>query len=412
MSVSRSVRTARLLATAALLTACAGNGGSTFARASASTSASVGERSYAPAITEADLRTRLFIFADDSMEGRGAGSPGHERALRYIVRELERLGVSPRGDDGYLQRVPIARYGSASSDTIWSHNVVAVIEGSDPVLREEFVALGAHSDHVGIARRAVDHDSVRAFNQATWEATGRDPNSRGPTPAQRAAVRVNVDSLRAVRPPRADSIFNGADDDGSGSMALLEIAEAFATARVKPKRSILLVWHTGEEIGLNGSEWFMDHPTVERSRIVAQVNLDMIGRGMARDVAGGGPDHLTVLGPRRLSSEFDTWVRDVNARQPQPFALDYAFDADGHPQQFYCRSDHYHYARYGIPIAFFFTSVHEDYHQVTDEPQYIEYAKYTRVTRYLHDLAAFVADQPIAPVVDQPRPDPTGRCRQ
>ncbi len=417
MSDCRSIRPLLGLA-ALLLAACAGNGGSATARASVN----AGDRTYAPAITEADLRTRLFIFADDSMEGRGAGSPGHERALRYIVRELERLGVSPRGDasggdapggeSGYLQRVPIARYGPASSDTIWSHNVVAVIEGSDPVLREEFVALGAHSDHVGIARRVVDHDSTRAFNRATWEATGRDPNSRGPTPAQRAAVRVNVDSLRAVRPPRADSIFNGADDDGSGSMALLEIAEAFATARVKPKRSILLVWHTGEEIGLNGSEWFMDHPTVPRSRIVAQINLDMIGRGMAGDVAGGGPDHLTVLGPRRLSSEFDAWVREVNATQPQSFALDYAFDADGHPQQFYCRSDHYHYARYGIPIAFFFTSVHEDYHQVTDEPQYIAYPKYTRVTRYLRDLAAFVADRPAAPVVDQPRPDPTGSCRQ
>jgi Zn-dependent M28 family amino/carboxypeptidase len=223
---------------------------------------------------------------------------------------------------------------------------------------------------------------------------------------------VALDSLRALRAPRRDSINNGADDDGSGSMALLEIAEAIATARVTPKRSLLLVWHTGEEIGLNGSEWFMDHPTVPRDAIVAQINLDMIGRGTAADVAGGGDDYLTVLGPRRLSSEYDAWVRAVNARQPRPFALDYQFDADGHPQQFYCRSDHYHYARYGVPIAFFFTSIHEDYHQVTDEPQYIAYPKYTRVTQFLRDLAAYVADQPARPVVDQPRPDPAGRCRQ
>lgn len=363
------------------------------------------------AITEQDLRTRLFIFADDSMEGRAAGTPGHERGLRYITGELARLGVAPRGDSGYYQRVPIVRY-AGSSDTMWSQNVIAVIEGSDPRLRDEYVALGAHSDHVGLSRRTVDHDSVRAFNRAIWEAQGRDASAPGVTPAQRSVIRLALDSLRALRPPRPDSIHNGADDDGSGSMALLEIAEAFAAARVKPKRSLLFVWHTGEEIGLNGSAWFMDHPTVPREAIVAQVNLDMIGRGTAADVAGGGDDYLTVLGPRRLSSEYDAWVRAVNARQPRPFALDYQFDADGHPQQFYCRSDHYHYARHGIPIAFFFTSIHEDYHQVTDEPQYIAYPKYTRVTQYLRDLAAYVADQPARPVVDQPLPDPSGRCRQ
>jgi hypothetical protein len=371
---------------------------------------------YSPAITEADLRRRLFIFADDSMEGRMTGTPGHDRALAYIVGELTRLGITPRGEDGYFQRVPIVRRvpgaDTARRDTVWSRNIIAVIEGSDPTLRAEFVAVGAHSDHVGIARRAVDHDSARAFNRAAWEATGRDANSRGPSAEQRAAIRVNVDSLRALRAPRLDSINNGADDDGSGSMALLEIAEAFATGRSKLRRSILLVWHTAEELGLNGSAWFMDHPTVDRDRIVAQINIDMIGRGSAQDVAGGGDDYLTVLGPKRLSSQLDQWVRDVNATQRRPFQLDYQFDADGHPQQFYCRSDHYHYARYGVPIAFFFTNIHEDYHQVTDEPQYIAYPKYTRVTQYLFDLAAFIANQPQGPVVDQPKPDPQGRCRQ
>ena len=375
-----------------------------------------GGGAYSPAITEADLRRRLFIFADDSMQGRGTGTPGHDKALAYIAGELTRLGITPKGEDGYFQRVPIVRRvpggDTARRDTIWSRNIVAVIEGSDPTLRAQYVAVGAHSDHVGIARRAVDHDSARAFNRAAWEATGRDANSRGPSAEQRAAIRVNVDSLRALRAPRLDSINNGADDDGSGSMALLEIAEAFATSRSKPKRSILLVWHTAEELGLNGSAWFMDHPTVDREQIVAQINIDMIGRGSARDVAGGGEDYLTVLGPKRLSSQLDQWVRDVNGKQRRPFQLDYQFDADGHPQQFYCRSDHYHYARYGVPIAFFFTNIHEDYHQVTDEPQYIEYPKYTRITQYLHDLTAFIADQPQRPVVDQPKPDPQGRCRQ
>lgn len=364
---------------------------------------------YSPSITEADLRKRLYIFADDSMEGRSAGSRGHEKALTYIAGELSRLGITPKGEDGYFQRVPIVR--GNSGDTLWSRNVIAVIEGSDPTLRAEYVAIGAHSDHVGIARRAADHDSTRAFNQAAWAASGRDANARI-TPAMRAAVVVNVNSLRKLRPARMDSINNGADDDGSGSMALLEIAEAFAASPTKPRRSILLVWHTAEEVGLNGSEWFNDHPTVDRDQIVAQLNIDMIGRGSVGDVKEGGDDYLTVLGPKRLSSQYDQWVRDVNARQSRPFALDYQFDADGHPQQFYCRSDHYHYARYGIPIAFFFTSIHEDYHQITDEPQYIAYPKYTRVTQYLFDLATFVAQQPQRPVVDQPKPDAEGRCRQ
>jgi hypothetical protein len=406
--MSRSLAHVALGALAVAITACSGACASSGARDARTAAPS---RATTPAITEQDLRTRLFIFADDSMEGRAAGTAGHERGLRYIAGELARLGITPRGDSGYHQRVPIVRYGG-SRDTMWSYNLVAVIEGSDPVLRAEYVALGAHSDHVGLSRRVVDHDSVRAFNRAIWEAQGRDASAPGVTPAQRSVIRVALDSVRALRAPRRDSINNGADDDGSGSMALLEIAEAFATARDRPKRSLLMVWHTGEEIGLNGSEWFMDHPTVPRDAIVAQVNLDMIGRGTAADVAGGGDDYLTVLGPRRLSSEYDAWVRAVNARQPRPFALDYQFDADGHPQQFYCRSDHYHYARHGVPIAFFFTSIHEDYHQVTDEPQYIAYPKYTRVTQFLRDVAAFVADQPARPVVDRPLPDPNGRCRQ
>jgi hypothetical protein len=410
-SSARSSVAVAIALTGSALVACAqpGSNGAAPNRAAAASG------SYSPAITEADLRRRLFIFADDSMQGRDAGSVGHERALTYIVGELTRLGIKPAGVNGYYQRVPIvprSRAGAAPADTSWSRNVIAVIEGSDPTLKAEYVALGAHSDHVGFSRRPVDHDSMRAFLQAGWNAIGRDPNARGPSPEQRAAIRVNVDSLRAIRPARLDSIYNGADDDGSGAMALLEIAEAFATSTNKPKRSLLLVWHTAEEKGLIGAEWFMDNPTVARNRIVAQINIDMIGRGAARDVKGGGDDFITILGPKRLSSQFDQWVRDVNNKQARPLKLDYEFDGDGHPQQFYCRSDHYHYARYGIPIAFFFTSIHEDYHQVTDEPQYIEYPKYTRITQYLHELAAFTANQANAPVIDKPKPDPNGTCRQ
>ena len=370
-----------------------------------------------PAVTEQDLRTRLFIFADDSMQGREAGTAGHEKGLRYIEGELRRLGVQPAGEQEYSQTVPVVQRrrgadGTITVDTVMSRNLIAVIEGSDPVLKNEYVAIGGHSDHVGFRANAVDHDSLRAFNQALWALRGKDANTRGNTPEQRNSVTVNVDSLRRIRPARLDSINNGADDDGSGSMAVLELAEWFQAMPVKPKRSILLVWHTAEEKGLIGARHFMDNPTVPREQIVAQLNIDMIGRGVEGDVKDGSEDYLTVLGPKRLSTELDATVKRVNQAQPRPLTLDYGFDADGHPQQFYCRSDHYHYARYGVPIAFFFTNIHEDYHQATDEPQYIAYPKYARITRYIGDIAMTVANQAERPVVDGVKQDPNGRCRQ
>jgi Zn-dependent M28 family amino/carboxypeptidase len=221
---------------------------------------------------------------------------------------------------------------------------------------------------------------------------------------------VNVDSLRRLRPARPDSINNGADDDGSGSMALLEIAENLAAAPRKPRRSVLFVWHTAEEKGLLGARWFTDHPTVPRDSIVAQLNIDMIGRGRREDVATGGPAYVGIVGSRRLSTELGDLAAGL-ARQ-DGIRLDYALDANGHPQNIYCRSDHYHYARYGIPIAFFFTGLHGDYHQVTDEPQYIDYPHYARITNYVRDLAVRVADLDHRVVVDKPKPDPTGECRQ
>jgi hypothetical protein len=300
-----------------------------------------------------------------------------------------------------------------------ARNVIAILPGSDPALRAQYVALGAHNDHVGYARRPVDHDSLKVAN-AQRRAAYVALDTAGGEALDRAALQqvaervrglaVNVDSLRRLRPARPDSINNGADDDGSGSMALLEIAENLAAARVKPKRSVLFVWHTGEEKGLLGSRWYADHPTVARDSIVAQINIDMIGRGRREDVATGGPDYVGVVGSRRLSTELGTLADDLGRRAG--LRLDYALDANGHPQNIYCRSDHYNYARYGIPIVFFFTGLHGDYHQVTDEPQYIDYPHYARITNYVRDLTVRVADLDRRVAVDQPKPDPNGDCRQ
>ena len=301
-------------------------------------------------------------------------------------------------------------------------NVVAILPGSDAKLKGEYVAIGAHSDHVGVrANGAVDHDSIRVFNTLV-RPQGADSPPRQATPDELARIRAMTDSLRALHPARLDSINNGADDDGSGSMGVLEIAEAFASAKEKPKRSLLFVWHMGEEEGMLGSRYYTDHTTVPRDSIVAQLNVDMIGRGATSDITGQSKDggllhgrdegYVQLIGSRRLSTELGDLVEDVNTKTKAALTLDYGLDADGHPQNIYCRSDHYMYARYGIPIVFFTTGGHRDYHQVTDEPQYLDFDQYLRVTRFIRDVAVRVADLDHRPVVDKPKPDPNGACTQ
>ena len=530
----------------------------------------------AAAITPADLMTRVYIFADDSMMGREVGTPYNLKGTAYIERELRRIGLQPAGDSGtFFQNLPIfnrviapggsltvdekkfaagtdyvprdntvfgkvrsldgvtAVYGgtfSPQGDTskmvtqaaaagklvvidvpngpdgkpLWGgnrqalsgyyisaagvavvsldaidqetrgqlleptqivksseadqldvpafmyvskaiaealigkpldglnrgtvgktvrgqlaynetrapgRNVAAILPGSDPSLKGQYVALGAHNDHVGFNHQPVDHDSLRAFNTVV-RPKGEDDPVRPATTAEKPRIRQILDSLRKIRPARPDSIYNGADDDGSGSMALLEIAEALAASPNKPKRSMIFVWHAGEEKGLWGSEYFTDHPTVPRDSIVAQLNIDMIGRGGGQDLEGGGPGYLQLIGSRRLSTELGDIVEAVGKTEPTPFKFDYQFDANGHPQQYYCRSDHYEYARYGIPIVFFSTGGHRDYHQVTDEPQYIDYDQLARVATLVQDVGLRVANLDHRVVVDKPKPDPRGRCVQ
>ena len=220
---------------------------------------------------------------------------------------------------------------------------------------------------------------------------------------------------------RADSIFNGADDDGSGSVAVLEIAEYMASLKTKPKRSTLFVWHVGEEKGLWGSSYFTEHPTVPRDSIIAQLNMDMVGRGAASDQTGmtadgkelrGGPDYLQLVGSRRLSTELGDLVERVNTAKGHKFTFDYAMDANGHPMNIYCRSDHYEYAKWNIPVTFFTTGGHSAYHQLTDEPQYIDYPHMTRVAKLVADLALELGNGAKRPLVDQPRMDPKGVCKQ
>ncbi len=293
-------------------------------------------------------------------------------------------------------------------------NVIGILPGRDVLLRDQYVAVGAHNDHIGLERRPLDHDSVLAFNTVVRRQGVQDavvvPNALQAT--RIAALR---DSLtRAHGGPRADSVNNGADDDGSGTVAMLEIAERFASgpASARPRRSLLFVSHTGEEKGLWGSQWYTDHPTVPRTSIVAQLNMDMVGRGKPTDVMGRGPNNVQIIGWRRLSTQLGNLIDSVNTSRSPRMSIDLSFDAAGHPLNRYCRSDHYMYARYGIPITYFSLGYHTDYHQVTDEPQYIDYDHMARIAQFVHDIAEAVGNRPLRLVVDGPIPDPRGGCRQ
>jgi hypothetical protein len=300
----------------------------------------------------------------------------------------------------------------------WARNVVGIVRGSDPKLAGEYVAIGGHNDHNGLTT-PVDHDSLKAWNDANLRLQMQvvKGDLRAITPEQRASIRVNMDSIRKLHPvARMDSVNNGADDDGSGSMAVLEIAEAIAKMPVKPKRSIIFIWHTGEEAGLLGSNYWTANPTVPIDSVVAQINIDMIGRGRAEDMVGGGPNYVGAVGSQRLSKELNRQMLAVNAKEPaaKRLRIDYRFDdptlgtsVDGKPASWpgynniYGRSDHANYAAKCVPIVFFFTGLHGDYHQRTDEPQYIDYPHYAMITDYIKDLMVDIGNRPVRPALDK-----------
>jgi hypothetical protein len=236
-------------------------------------------------------------------------------------------------------------------------NVVGVVEGSDPQLRGTYVFFGAHLDHVGY------RPSPAGGGRGAAEGTPVNP----------------------------DLISNGADDDGSGSTALLGLAKAFATG-LKPRRSVVFVWHAAEENGLLGSRYMADFPVVPIDRIQAQFNMDMIGRNRDDDPAYANT--VFAIGADRISTALHNLVVDTNASLSRPLTLDYEYNDPSDSNNFYTRSDHYSYAAKGIPIAFFFTGTHPDYHGVGDHPDKILYPKLTRIAQLVYQAGYAVADSP------------------
>lgn len=252
-----------------------------------------------------------------------------------------------------------------------TENVIGIVEGSDPQLKSTFVVIGAHYDHVGYADAELNE--------------GKRPSPPG-----------------RVSPGAADDrIWNGADDDGSGTVAVMALARAFAQG-VHPKRSLLFIWHAGEERGLYGSRYFTDYPTVPLDKIVAQLNIDMIGRN--RDDKKSETNTVYLVGSDRISTELDKISRDADQSLQPPLRLDYEMNDPSDPEQVYYRSDHYSYASKGIPIIFFTTGLHPDYHANTDDVSKIEFPKLTRVAQLVYETALRVANLDHPPVRDNKGP--------
>jgi len=251
------------------------------------------------------------------------------------------------------------------SESVQTQNVVAVLEGSDPVLKNEYVAVGAHYDHVG-------------------------------------------NSAPACRPVNEDTICNGADDDGSGTVSVLTMADAFAHGP-RPKRSILFVWHAGEEKGLWGSRYINQFPIVPLNQIITQLNIDMIGRSKKAGDTNpanrelSGPNEIYVIGSKMMSTELGALSEAVN-KSYLNLSFNYKYDDPKDPNRFFFRSDHFNYAQKGIPIIFYFDGVHEDYHRPTDSPDKIDYQKMEQVARTIFATAWELANTASRPRVDKQLP--------
>ncbi len=292
-------------------------------------------------ITAADVKRRIAIIADDSMGGRDTPSRGLDATARYIASEFQRFGLTPGGDSGtFIQRYPIpgSREGRPSGASRTAPNVVGVLEGSDPVLKNEYIVLSAHMDHVGIGA-----------------------------------------------PVDGDSIYNGADDDASGTTGVIELAEALSMPGARPKRSVVFLTVSGEEHGLWGSAWFSEHPVVPMSQVVADLNIDMIGRNWK--------DTIVVIGKEH--SDLGATLDRVNRAHPELRMK--AIDDIRPEENFYFRSDHYNFARKGVPILFFFNGTHPDYHGPNDEPDRIDAEKESRIVRLVYLITQEVGDAPARP---------------
>ena len=295
-----------------------------------------------------ELKKNLMVIASDEMEGRETGSEGQKKAGVYMIDYYKNLGVSyPKALGSYYQKVPKEALKSRRGELPDSENILAFIEGTEKP--EEIIVISAHYDHVGTNNGVV---------------------------------------------------YNGADDDGSGTVAVMEIAEAFQQAKKAgkgPKRSILFLHVTGEEHGLLGSKYYSENPVFDLKNTVANLNIDMIGRS---DKENEGKNYVYVIGSDMLSTE----LKKINVaanKATQNLELNYKYDDPHDPMRLYYRSDHYNFAKHGIPVAFFFDGIHEDYHQPTDDPEKIDYPLLQKRAQLVFATAWELANRKERIVVDK-----------
>lgn len=295
-------------------------------------------RSYANTITSTELKNLLYTYASKEFEGRGTGEEGQKKAANFLkTYYISQNILSPINDSVYFQSIPKSYF---PDDIKATENVVAYIEGIEKP--EEVLVISAHYDHLGI---------------------------------------------------EDDQIYYGADDDGSGTVALMEMAQAFKMAAKDgfgPKRSILFLHLTAEEIGLQGSRFYTENPIFQLSKTIANLNIDMIGRVDAPHE--NNSNYLYLIGTDRLSKELHLLSEKVNETFFN-LDIDYRFNDEDDKNRYYYRSDHYNFALHNIPVIFYFNGEHEDYHQPTDTPDKINYPLLEKRTQLIFATAWQLANR-------------------
>ena len=288
-------------------------------------------------IDEETLKAHESFLASDELEGRAAGFPGNEKAVAYLVKQAAEFHLKPAGTDGYTQEFEFQTQGTTRK----AKNVLAILEGSDPRLKDEYILIGGHLDHVGRLGQAVGGQKDGAKN--------------------------------------GDEIWNGADDNGSGTSAILTVARAFGRGAVRPKRSILFAWWNAEEAGLKGSQWWAANPTRPIAKVTYCLNLDMVGRNPDRP--------LDVEGVK--NSEGDTLERIITAACDAEKLKITKYD---HTNEAMFRSDGVSLLRQGVPATMFFSYWHADYHAVGDHADKIAYPNLAKIARVAYRVVRETAD--------------------
>lgn len=303
---------------------------------------------YSSTVNKNELKKLVYTLASPKFEGRESATDGQDKAAKFIRRYYKKNGIMPGNGSSYFQEFEVVEYGISQG---MSENVLGFIEGDDK--KNEVLVISAHYDHLG-----------------------KD----------------------------GKKIYFGADDDASGTAAIMAIAKAFAKAKKAgygPRRSILFLNCSGEEKGLLGSKYYSENPVYPMSNTIADLNVDMIGRIDSAHFAD--TNYVYLIGSDKLSYDLHFISEKSNAMYTN-LNLDYTYNDENDPNRFYYRSDHYNFAKHNVPVIFYFSGVHADYHQPTDTPDKILYEKAEKIAKLVFFTAWELANRDERPVVGSKSP--------